>query len=302
LLEFCDGTPRKTLFDRRPDLQYVELTCENTEKTLPYIDLVNEILEGLVHAPVDVITFALPDTVPSVFDAAAGGNATAITKIRDALAGFGYVLTGRTIVTKSALDKPSAVPPVREWVILDDAWRFSVRQQVTTGPWFVQAWPQTSSKSEALEVFPEHFNAFTYTVLSQTVFPFNLPLDLGREEIEIFLKAKHVRPHEVREAFSVLDPSSKLESETIALSYLRLTSNEAGAILGEGQLARATGKRCSRSCPSSCTEAGFVTRNSSICSIPNSCSARPPTLTASMSRRPRQSSCSATSTSFSSRT
>ena len=37
--------PQEVLFQRRPDLQYLALTCENTNVKLPYIDLVNETLE-----------------------------------------------------------------------------------------------------------------------------------------------------------------------------------------------------------------------------------------------------------------
>ncbi|GAB93890.1 neuraminidase-like domain-containing protein [Gordonia rhizosphera] len=37
--------PQTVLFDRRPDLQHLSLTCENTHTPLPYVDLVNETLE-----------------------------------------------------------------------------------------------------------------------------------------------------------------------------------------------------------------------------------------------------------------
>ncbi len=37
--------PFDLLIERRPDLQHLELTCENTNTVLPYIDVVNEILE-----------------------------------------------------------------------------------------------------------------------------------------------------------------------------------------------------------------------------------------------------------------
>lgn len=40
--------PATVLFERRPDLGELPLTCENTHTTLPYIDLVNEILEDYV--------------------------------------------------------------------------------------------------------------------------------------------------------------------------------------------------------------------------------------------------------------
>jgi hypothetical protein len=40
--------PIDALFERRPDLRYIPLTCENTNTALPYIDIVNEILEYYV--------------------------------------------------------------------------------------------------------------------------------------------------------------------------------------------------------------------------------------------------------------
>ncbi|MEY9987986.1 hypothetical protein ABIE67_000018 [Streptomyces sp. V4I8] len=43
-----EGTPLEKLLRRRPDLGCLELTCENTNVVLPYIDLVNEIMESFV--------------------------------------------------------------------------------------------------------------------------------------------------------------------------------------------------------------------------------------------------------------
>jgi GH18 family chitinase len=54
LLQFLDcaaphiQNPQVVLLGRRPDLQYLPLTCENTNVVLPYIDLVNETLEYYV--------------------------------------------------------------------------------------------------------------------------------------------------------------------------------------------------------------------------------------------------------------
>jgi hypothetical protein len=42
------GTPLEKLFRRRPDLGCLELTCANTNTELPYIDLVNEVMESFV--------------------------------------------------------------------------------------------------------------------------------------------------------------------------------------------------------------------------------------------------------------
>lgn len=43
-----DKTPLDVLLTRRPDLEHMKLTCENTNTTLPYVDLVNEVLESYV--------------------------------------------------------------------------------------------------------------------------------------------------------------------------------------------------------------------------------------------------------------
>lgn len=42
------STPLEKLFDRRPDLGCLELTCQNTNTLIPYVDLVNEVMENYV--------------------------------------------------------------------------------------------------------------------------------------------------------------------------------------------------------------------------------------------------------------
>ena len=42
------GTPLENLFARRPDLGRLELTCKNTNTILPYVDLVDEVMEQYV--------------------------------------------------------------------------------------------------------------------------------------------------------------------------------------------------------------------------------------------------------------
>ena len=47
---------RDVLLARRPDLQYIALGCENTDVTLPYIDIVNELLEAAIAQPATPVT------------------------------------------------------------------------------------------------------------------------------------------------------------------------------------------------------------------------------------------------------
>ena len=76
LFEFLDlhdvphdrANPIDVLFARRPDLQHLQLSCENTNTAMPYVDLVNEILEHyVVHG--NLAAFEGHDTEPGVASA-----------------------------------------------------------------------------------------------------------------------------------------------------------------------------------------------------------------------------------------
>ena len=68
LLHFLDAdidkyeNPQDILFRRRPDIQHLPLTCENTNTALPYIDVVNEILEYYVANKLSLDDYAGHDT------------------------------------------------------------------------------------------------------------------------------------------------------------------------------------------------------------------------------------------------
>jgi ABC toxin N-terminal region/Neuraminidase-like domain/Putative peptidoglycan binding domain len=62
------SNPQSVLLQRRPDLQYLPLTCENTNTPLPYIDIVNETLEYFVANQLSLTNFqgySTDDTVTS---------------------------------------------------------------------------------------------------------------------------------------------------------------------------------------------------------------------------------------------
>jgi peptidoglycan hydrolase-like protein with peptidoglycan-binding domain len=54
--------PQEVLFARRPDLQYLNLTCANTDTALPYIDIVNETLEYFVANDLSIEGYEGHDT------------------------------------------------------------------------------------------------------------------------------------------------------------------------------------------------------------------------------------------------
>ncbi len=62
------ANPLDILLSRRPDLQYLPLTCANTNTALPYIDVVNELLEYVVANDCQITGYQgydTPDTITS---------------------------------------------------------------------------------------------------------------------------------------------------------------------------------------------------------------------------------------------
>lgn len=58
--------PQTVLLDRRPDIQHLPLTCENTNTPLPYIDLVNETLEYYIANGLSLVGYDGHNTDGSV--------------------------------------------------------------------------------------------------------------------------------------------------------------------------------------------------------------------------------------------
>ncbi len=56
-LSLITPNPIAELLKKRPDIEYIQLTCENTNTVLPYIDLVNEILEYYVATKIPANNF-----------------------------------------------------------------------------------------------------------------------------------------------------------------------------------------------------------------------------------------------------
>jgi hypothetical protein len=64
------GNSRDALLLRRPDIEYVALSCDNTNTVIPYIDLVNEILEAAI-APTSIARPTSVDTEGTTAERAA---------------------------------------------------------------------------------------------------------------------------------------------------------------------------------------------------------------------------------------
>lgn len=121
LLQFIRDTPAyPTLLSRRPDLVDLDLSCENTERELPCIDLSLEILENAATLPLKVI-FSPGTNIASELPAA-----VLSAPIRQALERTTDQLSP---VLRAEQDPLPAAPGTTEWTVTDDRRRWTLRHR-----------------------------------------------------------------------------------------------------------------------------------------------------------------------------
>ncbi|MFE6737735.1 Tc toxin subunit A-related protein [Streptomyces tubercidicus] len=159
----------QVLLERRPDLGDVELSCENTNTPVPYIDLVNEILEDVVAPPAVVVLD--PAIVPKLVEGPIAPEVLA-------------ELTAKSVAIGD--DARVYAPDSRgRWVIRDSTHSYSVFHDGTALG--LRETRQTTGSAAEVRANPEHLNLTAYTKLAGEVFPFSLPFDLAGEQSRGYL-------------------------------------------------------------------------------------------------------------------
>ena len=217
-------TPLEVLFERRPDLEHLELTCDNTTTQVPYIDLAREVLEhavkerrfefvalGDIIAVLDTLTNKkeVPDSFPTAF------------------ASKGY-----SLAKKASVRPEPVVAGQRSWLILDSGWAFKVEYVGTGSIFAVWPWPQTSWTADELRANPEHVHNQAYAKLREAVYPWDLPLNQPVEESRVYLGHFGVKRAEVMETFLQGASPNPLTDQAIANERLDLTKQEVDIITG----------------------------------------------------------------------
>lgn len=159
----------QVLLERRPDLGEIELSCENTNTPLPYIDLVNEILEDVVAPP-------LPVTLSSAIQADLVPGPVKQTVLSE--------FATRNIPL--ATDAIVYAPDIRnQWAIRDQQHAYKLFIHGAA----LQLLPtkQTFLSAAELLAHPEYTNQAAYDMLALEVFPFNLPLNLWYLQTRTYL-------------------------------------------------------------------------------------------------------------------
>lgn len=207
---------KHVLFLRRPDLGEIELTCENTNTPLPYVDLVNEIMENFIAPYNNFSPFILHTTE----------NDLNVRKLDRALyAAFEPDLGDHPVIT---------IKKRGEWWTIDDThFTYTVRK-VGNQIRVTQRGRQTTVSAEMLAANPQYMNTGAYNELrrQEQVFPWQLPFDLWMEEVRSYLAHLGVQRYEIMETFLPGGRKTLLENTDIAHEYLGLTVQEADIIKG----------------------------------------------------------------------
>jgi hypothetical protein len=191
------------LFDRRPDLWDTDLSCDNTNTPLPYIDVVCELLEEAV-APDPGIGFNGPVATGAVSPAL-----LAVLQSND------LPFTSRATVYDADLSGNRVVRDRKVVCKLSSA----------GGPtsWLIRRLRQTYGRRAEVAAAPEYLNLAAYDTLSKSKFAFKLPFDLFHQETRSYFAQFDIARADLMQALR--NAAGPLENE-IAAEALGLTDEE----------------------------------------------------------------------------
>lgn len=212
-------TPVKDeLFARRPDLGYVELSCDNANVELPYVDVVCEVLEEAVASSVIFNLSVIPEK------------------------GVVSPVVIAQFAAKNIIIAPDAIinevgSPVIAYTLRDDKQSFKI---ATDGK--ISELHQTRRPAEELAAIPQYVNIDAYSKLKTSVYPMSLPadyinkdlkvslpFDFFSEEVRAYLKKHGVNRWNLMKTFQTTIAPPPLNRPTdvdIAIEYFGISSDQ----------------------------------------------------------------------------
>lgn len=200
------------LFARRPDLGWLELNCDNALVTLPYIDVVNEVLEAALADganDLELVGLTAIDPDPEVAAAA----------IAAAFAAQDVEVSNDMHLTEVS----------GEWVVHTDAITWLLKLKSTPN-YFAEILRNTKGKADELRAVPAYVNEAAYELLSAAKYPMQLPFDLfGSEVRESFKRARVPRWEVMEQLVGPSAPNNATEVE-VAAEYFGIASDSSAPL------------------------------------------------------------------------
>jgi hypothetical protein len=208
-------TVKDILFDRRPDLGYLELNCENAFTTLPYVDVVCEVLEAVVAAGENDLE--LPG-----FAAMPAGDAAARAAVEAAF-------TAQKIKLGETFTVPQVNPANPDlWVVHGDDVTYLLKKKGTPN-FFAEILRNTKASAAELRAYPQYVNPKAYEKLRATRYPMTLPFDLFADEVRAaFQKTNLQRWDLMRTLHGAAAPNNASDGD-IAAEYFGISIDPAAA-------------------------------------------------------------------------
>ncbi|MDM4766660.1 neuraminidase-like domain-containing protein [Pelomonas sp. SE-A7] len=189
------GVPSRSalnlLLDRRPDLAEIDLSSENATIEMPFIDLVNEILEQQLLGTSAFLLDGPFDWIPKEGQALSEGF---LKSLQTSLQPFGLHLLSP--VTSSEVPEREQEPGCvnEEWVVRDATgiavrvWRH-VKKHGRPDPWQARLMPQTTLSASELAAEPQFVERAAYKELASATVPgsYSLPWSLGEAQLRELL-------------------------------------------------------------------------------------------------------------------
>lgn len=226
VVDLSTPTPRVTqriakdvLFERRPDLGEIDLSCDNANVPVPYIDLVCELLEeavamdqgvlysGVLSDGADPLHGKISNALLATLTAA-GIPVTSQAQVFASQAGFGF---SNADMPRYVRDSKAVCKIVKTSFLPNDA-NYSVLRL-----------RQTLSTADEIAAAPEYVNAQAYNVLKTANYAFGLPFDLDHAEATAYFNRLGVARADLMTDFQV---SGTPANASIATERLGLTDAE----------------------------------------------------------------------------
>ena len=226
ILQFLDNrmvvanNAKSVLFQRRPELGEIDLSCSNANTPVKYIDLVCEILEEAI-APDEGIDF--DDTL---FVQPTPEERIITDTLKDSLIDKGIPVTSKAKIFGTEADTGITSP----YYLRDDKVVCKIEENSGGSGYKIYRLRQTLATAEELDAAPEYVNTEAYKILAnkykdsdptkRCAFAFKLPFDLHHTEAKAYFNRFDVNRADLMKAFqsAAFPPDTSITAEQLELT------------------------------------------------------------------------------------
>ncbi|CAN5882390.1 hypothetical protein BH18ACI4_BH18ACI4_00610 [soil metagenome] len=221
------STVKDILFRRRPDLGFLELNCENALTTLPYIDVVCEVLEDVVDEAdendLELVGFI---AIPADPVAAKDAVTTAFQNAFD-----DPINDGKEQIKLGADFSLSQISPADSdrWVVHGEDATYLLKKKAPSPNFFAQILRNTKTDAAELRAYPQYVNPKAYEKLRAAKHPLALPFDLFAEEVRAALNKTNLKRWDLMQTLRGAAAPNNPANGDIAAEYFGISADPATA-------------------------------------------------------------------------